>query len=158
MNPMSKVASAFVGLLLVGAAGFGVQPAGSMPADAEIRELLAERIDDQKRSVGIVVGVIAAGERRVVSYGRLTADDPRELDGDTVYEIGSITKVFTAILLADLAEEGAVKLETPVQRLLGPDVTMPTRNGWPSATACSSDRWRTGTSRPSPAPGLCARR
>ena len=127
MNPMSKVASAFVGLLLVGAAGFGVQPAGSMPADAEIRELLAERIDDQKRSVGIVVGVIAAGERRVVSYGRLTADDPREPDGDTVYEIGSITKVFTAILLADLAEEGAVKLETPVQRLLGPDVTMPTR-------------------------------
>ncbi len=129
MNPMSKVASSFVGLLLVGAAGFGVQPAGSMPADAEIRELLAERIDDQKRSVGIVVGVIAAGERRVVSYGRLTADDPRELDGDTVYEIGSITKVFTAILLADLAEEGAVKLETPVQRLLGPDVSVPTRNG-----------------------------
>ena len=120
---------ALVGLLLAGTACFGIQPAGSMPADVDIRRLLAERIDDQKRSVGIVVGVVGPEERRVVGYGRLTADDSREPGGDTVFEIGSITKVFTAILLADLVEEGAVELETPVQGLLGPDMTVPTRNG-----------------------------
>ncbi len=125
---MSKAASAFVGLLLTGVS-FGIQPAGPVSASSDIRQLLAERIDDQKRSVGIVVGVVGPEERRVVGYGRLTADDPRELDGDTVFEIGSITKVFTAILLADLVGEGDVALETPVQRLLGPDVTVPTRNG-----------------------------
>ena len=128
-TPMPKVASALVGLLLVGAAGFAVRLAGSMPADSEVRRILAERIDDQKRSVGIVVGVVGPEERRVVGYGRLAADDPREPGGDTVFEIGSITKVFTAILLADLVGQGAVELETPVQRLLGPDVTVPTRNG-----------------------------
>ena len=125
---MSKAVSAFVGLLLTGVS-FGVQPAAAIPAEEEILQLLAERIDDQKRSVGIVVGVIAPGERRVVGYGRLATEDPRVPDGDTVFEIGSITKAFTAILLADLAGEGAVELETPVQRLLGPDVTVPTRNG-----------------------------
>ena len=129
VTPMSKVASVFVSLLLVGAAGSAVQLAGSTPADAEIRRILAERIDEQKRSVGIVVGVVEPGERRVVGYGRFAADAPGQPDGDTVYEIGSITKVFTAILLADLVGEGAVELETPVQRLLGPDVAVPTRNG-----------------------------
>ena len=118
-----------VGLLLAGAASFAVQPPGSMPDDEEIRRVLRERIDEQKRSVGIVVGVVEAGERRIVGHGQLATDSPTGVNGDTVFEIGSITKAFTAILLADLVGEGAVELETPVQRQLGPDVTMPTRNG-----------------------------
>jgi len=128
MHPLSTVTSAFVGLLLGGAVSFAVQDVPSIPGDDEIRQLLVNRIDEQKRSVGIVVGVVEGGQRRIVSYGRLATDAPREVDGDTVYEIGSITKVFTAILLADLAGEGTLELETPVQRLLGPDVTVPTRN------------------------------
>ena len=126
---LSRRVTVVVGLLLSCAAGFAVQPAGSMPDDEEIRRILAERIDEQKRSVGIVVGVVEPGGRRVVGYGRLATDDPGEPDGDTVFEIGSITKVFTAILLAELVAEGEFELETPVQRLLGPDVTVPTRNG-----------------------------
>ena len=126
---MKLMATAVVCLLLGGVAAFAVQPASSMPVDEEIRQILENRIDEQKRSVGIVVGVVEGGQRRVVSYGRLATDDSREVDGDTVFEIGSITKVFTAILLADLVGEGAFELETPVQRVLGPDVTVPTRNG-----------------------------
>ena len=117
------------GFLTVSAVCFPVQDVPAIPTDAEIRQVLAERIDQQKRSVGIVVGVVGPEGRRVVGYGSLAADDPATPDGDAVYEIGSITKAFTAILLADLVEEGAVELEMPVQRLLGPDVTVPTRNG-----------------------------
>lgn len=127
---MTRRINAFLfGLLLVSAVCFAVQDVSSVPADEAIRRILVERIDEQKRSVGIVVGVVEDGQRRVVSYGRLATDDPREADGATVFEIGSITKVFTAILLADLAGEGAVDFETPVQRLLGPEATVPTRNG-----------------------------
>jgi len=118
----------FFGLLTVSAVCFAVQDGAAIPDDDEIRQILVNRIDEQKRSVGIVVGVVEPGGRRVVAHGQLATDDPTEVDGDTVYEIGSITKVFTAILLADLAGEGALELETPVQRLLGPDVTVPTRN------------------------------
>ena len=117
------------GFLTVSAVCFPVQDVPAIPSDAEIRQVLAERIDEQKRTVGIVVGVVGPEGRRVVGYGRLSADDPATPDGDAVYEIGSITKAFTAVLLADLVEEGAVELEMPVQRLLGPDVTVPTRNG-----------------------------
>ena len=47
-------------------------------------------------------------------------------DGDTVYEIGSITKTFTAILLAEAVQSGRVELDTPLQRLL-PDLKIPSR-------------------------------
>ena len=86
----------------------------AVPSDAEIRKILVDRIDGQKQSVGIVVGVIEPSGRRVVSYGKLAKDDPRPLNGDTVYEIGSITKVFTSLLLADAVERGEVALTDPV--------------------------------------------
>ena len=123
------MSTALVGFLLGGMAAFAVQPASSMPEDEEIRQILVNRIDEQKRSVGIVVGIVEPAGRRVVAHGRLSTDDRTEVDGDTVFEIGSITKAFTATLLADLVGEGAFELETPVQRLLGSDVTVPTRNG-----------------------------
>ncbi len=129
MQQMAMVVGTFVCLLLGGVTGFALQPAGPILTEAEIRQILVNRIDEQKRSVGIVVGVVEPGGRRVVAHGQLATDNPSEVDGDTVFEIGSITKAFTAILLADLAGEGAVELETPVQRLLGPDVTVPTRSG-----------------------------
>jgi D-alanyl-D-alanine-carboxypeptidase/D-alanyl-D-alanine-endopeptidase len=66
-----------------------------VPSDAAIRDLLVDRIDNERNGIGIVVGVVEAGGRRVVAHGALAEDDPRPLDGDTVFEIGSITKVFT---------------------------------------------------------------
>ncbi len=129
IQPIAIVVGTIVGLLLGGVTGFALQPAGPIPTEAEIRGILANRIDEQKRSVGIVVGVVEAGERRIVGHGQLATDSPTGVNGDTVFEIGSITKAFTAILLADLVGAGAVDFEMPVQRLLGPDVTVPTRNG-----------------------------
>lgn len=119
----------FFGFLTVSAVCLAVQDGPAIPDADEIHQILVNRIDEQRRSVGIVVGVVEPDGRRVVAHGQLATDNPIEVDGDTVFEIGSITKAFTAILLADLAEEGAFDLETPVRRLLGPDVTVPARNG-----------------------------
>src|SRR5262245_41912217 len=66
--------------------------------DDEIRRILVERIDVRKQGVGIVVGMIEPAGTRVVSYGKLDANDSRTLDGNTVFEIGSVTKVFTSLL------------------------------------------------------------
>jgi len=70
---------------------------GAPPSDSDIRQILANRIDTEKQSVGIVVGLIDANGRRIVSYGNLEKGDKRPLDGNTVFEIGSITKVFKRI-------------------------------------------------------------
>jgi CubicO group peptidase (beta-lactamase class C family) len=100
-----------------------------VPTDAAIRQILADRIDVQKQSVGIVVGVIEPSGRRVVAYGSAAKTDARALNGDTLFEIGSITKVFTSLLLADEVERGEVALTDPVGKFLPAKVKMPERGG-----------------------------
>jgi D-alanyl-D-alanine-carboxypeptidase/D-alanyl-D-alanine-endopeptidase len=97
-------------------------------SDADIRAILADRIDKQHQGVGIVVGVIDPSGRRVVSYGE-TAKDGKPVDADTVFESGSVTKVFTSLLLADMVQRGEVALTDPVSKYLPADVKMPERGG-----------------------------
>jgi D-alanyl-D-alanine-carboxypeptidase/D-alanyl-D-alanine-endopeptidase len=95
----------------------------------EIHDMLVERIDVQHKSDGIVVGLITRHAREIIAYGKFDKDNPRVPDANTVFEIGSITKVFTALLLADMVVKGEVKLSDPVQKYLPPSVHVPTRNG-----------------------------
>jgi serine-type D-Ala-D-Ala carboxypeptidase/endopeptidase len=69
----------------------------AFPSDAEIRQMLVNRIDVQHRSVGIVVGLITPQGRSVIAYGHLEKGDPSPLNGDTIFEIGSVTIVFTSL-------------------------------------------------------------
>jgi serine-type D-Ala-D-Ala carboxypeptidase/endopeptidase len=99
--------------------------AWTVPSNEKIRDLLAERM--KNNGVGIVVGVIEPAGRRVVAYGRSGAGDARPLDGDAVFQIGSVTKVFTALVLADMVQRGEVKLDDPASKYLPPGVKMPER-------------------------------
>ena len=119
----------FAGYSAYAAAQTATPASGAAPSDAEIRRILAERIDAQKQGVGIVVGVIDPHGRRVVTYGAFEKGDKRPLDGDTIFEIGSITKVFTALLAADMARRGEVKLDDPIQKYLPPAAKIPERGG-----------------------------
>jgi len=100
-----------------------------VPSTDEIREILVKRVDQQKQAVGIVVGVIDPNGRRVVAYGNLANGDPHTLDGDTIFEIGSITKVFTSLVLADMANRKEVTLDDAAAKYLPENVKMPERSG-----------------------------
>jgi CubicO group peptidase (beta-lactamase class C family) len=76
-----------------------------------------------------VVGVVDAQGRRIVAYGSLDKGDPRPLNGDTIFEIGSATKVFTSLLLADMVQRGEVALADPVAKYLPAGVKVPERGG-----------------------------
>ena len=93
--------------------------------DAAIESILRERIDTARRGVGIVGGVVDAGSRQIVAYGRTHSGGERSPDGDTAFEIGSITKVFTSILLAHMAERGELSLDDPVAAFLPDAVRVP---------------------------------
>lgn len=100
----------------------------SFPSDSSVTILLQGMVDNG-RSPGIVVGLLDSdGSRRVISYG--TSGPGRLLlDGHSVFEIGSITKLFTATLLADMVRRKQVHLDDPVEKFLPSGVKVPSRNG-----------------------------
>lgn len=113
----------------LGSIALGEDAVRNLPSDDAIRKILTDRIDVEHRGVGMVVGIVDAHGRRIVAHGALKQGEPRVPDGDTVFEIGSITKAFTGLLLADMVQRGEVRLDDPVTKFLPPDVTLPERNG-----------------------------
>ncbi|WP_426442282.1 serine hydrolase [Bradyrhizobium genosp. P] len=118
-------------LLGAGSLLLGGGPARAQSPEQELSALLKERIDVGRETLGLVAGQLD-GERRIVAaYGRSGADDDRPLDADTVFEIGSITKVFTALLLADMVGRGEVALDDTVSKFLPASTKVPDFEGTP---------------------------
>lgn len=80
--------------------------------DDEFRPVIGTPTLKTSAGVGIVIGVLQNGQRRIYAYG---AAKP-----DSIYEIGSVTKSFTGLLLAQMATHHDVTLDEPVRELLPP--------------------------------------
>ena len=91
---------------------------GSRPPDADVRRMLVTRVDVQRRGTGAIVVIVTPHGRRTIAYGSIAAGSVQPVAGDTVFGVASITKVFTALLLADMAQRGALTLDDPVARHL----------------------------------------
>jgi CubicO group peptidase (beta-lactamase class C family) len=94
-----------------------------------IRAYLEHRIEAEKISGGVVVGIVDEQGRSIISAGKLDRGTEKRMDGDTLFEIGSVGKTFTALLLQDMIERGQMKLDDPVSLYLPESVKLPTRDG-----------------------------
>ena len=103
----------------------------AMPANGQISQILADRIDRDQANVGIAVAVIEGGETRFVSHGTLGKDDPAPVNEFTPFEAGSITKVMTSLVLAQLALEGRIDLAAPIADYLPQATVVPDADGVP---------------------------
>jgi len=121
--------SCLMGILCLACAVAAQDSASSAPSNDAIRKILVDRLGSRQDSIGIVVGIIEPAGRRVVAYGSGDRNDVRPLDGDSVFEIGSITKVFTSLILADMAHRGEVALTDPLAKYLPQGVRVPERGG-----------------------------
>jgi CubicO group peptidase (beta-lactamase class C family) len=95
------------------------------PHRAAIAALIQPVIDGEIAS-GIVVAVYDGGKREIYGFG--AGPNDQHPDGRTLFEIGSVTKVYTSLLLADAVQRHEVALDTPVAELLPPGVTVPTQD------------------------------
>jgi CubicO group peptidase (beta-lactamase class C family) len=96
------------------------------PSDSAMRSILAARIE-AGFSTGLVVGLLENGKTRVFAAGKSDGPGGRPLDGATVFEIGSITKAFTGILLAEMVGRGEVGLDQPLADVLPKSFHVPSR-------------------------------
>jgi CubicO group peptidase (beta-lactamase class C family) len=102
---------------------FSAAQAGLVPA--RVADAVRARIAAGEYPA-LVIAIVDHGKVEIEGYGRL--DDGAAPDAGTVFEIGSITKTFTATLLAEAVQSGEVTLDEPVAKLL-PGFTVPSRGG-----------------------------
>lgn len=97
-------------------------------ADA-VQSLASNYVTLDHKCAGLVIGLVDEQGSRIITCGKSDNQRSFELNGDTVFEIGSITKVFTTLLLQDMVDRGKMKLDDPVSKYLPDSVRMPTRGG-----------------------------
>ena len=112
----------------IASSGLTAQARADFASEDEVRDILRERIDHAHQSVGIVAVSFDAARQNITTYGNSGSAVDR-LDGDTVFEIGSITKVFTALLLTEMVTRGEVALNDPVSKYLPGNTKMPSHSG-----------------------------
>jgi CubicO group peptidase (beta-lactamase class C family) len=101
--------------------------AQSIPPDSLVRSIIRARVDTG-RYAGVAVGFVARdGRQQVTVYGPAAGVTP--FDANTVFEIGSITKTFTAAILADMVARKELALDDPVATHLPPGTKIPERDG-----------------------------
>jgi CubicO group peptidase (beta-lactamase class C family) len=96
-----------------------------LPSDTEIAKLIAER-NSPRTGQGLVIGVLDSGKTRFVAGGTAAG---AKVDRDILFEIGSISKVFTSLILADMVNKGEVSLDDPAAKFLPAGHRMPERGG-----------------------------
>ena len=100
-------------------------------AAPSLDDAVRQRAEDLTRTgmhASIVIAVIDGKDSAVYGFGTAHPGKPGKPGADTVYQIGSVTKTMTALLLADAVAEGKVKLDDPVATLL-PGHTVPAFDG-----------------------------
>ena len=96
--------------------------------DDQIRSILKEQME-LKKIPGIAVGIIDQHGKKIICEGKLDKKKDLEPDSNTLYEIGSITKVFTSLILQEMADRGKLDIHDPISKFLPESVKTPTKDG-----------------------------
>jgi len=103
---------------LAGCSGPGGGPSAADQLSGSIDPMIRSVMKKQ-RIVGMSA-LVMSGDRRVLASGYGFADRSRQIPVtvDTVFPLASVTKVFTATAVMQLAEQGLIDLDAPVSRYL----------------------------------------
>lgn len=123
--------------VLAAACGSGARGGGAIEPETEsalatqLREAIVPLYEAEVLHGGMVIALIdpaVTTGTEYISFGKAGADGEPP-GADAIFEIGSVSKVLTSLLLADEAARGGVALDTPVQELLPFGVRFPDADG-----------------------------
>lgn len=131
MQTLKILALALSVSLLAGCICCAPGNAPSFP-EGSIEKLCVDHLQPLVRDrhiVGASIGVLRNGQITTLGLGQLRWGSDLAPDADTVYEIGSITKTFTGVLMGLALEDGAAQENTLLKELLPAGVLAPAFNG-----------------------------
>jgi serine-type D-Ala-D-Ala carboxypeptidase/endopeptidase len=105
-------------------------PASTLEAVSAIADGSIDALGRDGKSIGLAVGIWTPKFQSTQGYGRTSAGATAVPDGDSVFELGSVTKVFSGMLLADRVLAGRMNLDDALGAHL-PKVTLPSFAGQP---------------------------
>jgi serine-type D-Ala-D-Ala carboxypeptidase/endopeptidase len=95
----------------------------------EIKALLNDLVDKNKTNAAIAIGFVDPNGTQFYGHGKLSNSSNATVDQNTIFAIGSNTKVFTTIILADMVNKGLIKLDDPIEKYLPSNITVPQYKG-----------------------------
>ncbi|VFJ14737.1 serine hydrolase domain-containing protein [Candidatus Nitrosocosmicus franklandus] len=95
----------------------------------ELINLLKDVVDTNRTKGAFVVGLVDPNGTQFYGYGNASKANNSTVNQNTIFAIGSHTKVFTAVLLADMVENGLIKLNDPIANYLPSNVKVPEYRG-----------------------------
>jgi serine-type D-Ala-D-Ala carboxypeptidase/endopeptidase len=117
---------ALAAVLLVGAPAI---PAFSQTTEPTELQAALDARAGAAAGTGIALGIIDHGRTRIFVAG--SAGNGHSVDEKTLFEIGSVTKTFTATALAVMTQAGQVRLDDPISEYLPAGVHAPSKEGEP---------------------------
>ena len=119
----------------MGSAAIGLAGAATAPAAGDdIRNAIVHRVLVQQHGTGVAVGARGPQGRWSEAYGRTRLDGPR-IGSRSIFPAASLTKIFTALLLADAARRGQLSIDDPLSKHLPAEVETPAFEGRPITLA-----------------------
>src|SRR6476619_5592167 len=94
----------------------------------EIKNRVNALLDSNRTNASVVIGIVDPSGTQFYGNGKLSNTNNATVDQNTIFAIGSNTKVFTTVLLADMVNKGLVKLDDPIEKYLPSNVTVPQYN------------------------------
>lgn len=95
----------------------------------DLKNLLKNIVDTNRTKGAFVVGLVDPNGTQFYGYGNASKANNFTVNQNTIFAIGSNTKVFTAVLLADMVVNGLIKLDDPIESYLPSDVDVPEYRG-----------------------------
>lgn len=124
IRPVARTLSS--GLMIAGLL-CGNATGAPLASAADIRAALAAYVAGYPHAE-VIVGVVEGDQTAVYAANGAAAGSP---DERTIFQIGSITKTFTATLLSQMVQSGQVALDDPISKYLPPGVSAPSYGGKP---------------------------
>lgn len=101
----------------------------ALPTNAEVEAILNKHLIANNRAKGVAVALVDANGIRVVTAG--IARGGEAVKPEDLFEIGSVTKTFTGLLLAIADEKGEARLDDPIEKFLPDGIKLRDSVGMP---------------------------